>query len=258
MKLTYVPVKIAKSVTLLITSDVESALRTQTAGWLLRREPRADRVVFAAWDGDVPRLETADGALSADGAVALTAWLALENGVPTGETWEFPLQLSGGLPSLPCAVTPVNTCCLVTVTMPRAEVTASSLPGELTLPLVRFPGAAYLIVPAGTVQRTAAAELLPRWAAALGVPSLDLLFWNEGAHSFDPLIRGAAAGTPVWRQSSAGGAAAMGAYLCGKAGETVSLHQPGGVMAVTQTGAGEITVTAPAEVGSRRTVELVF
>ena len=258
MKLTYVPVKIAKSTTLLVTSPVESALRAQTAGWLLRREPRADRVVYAAWDGDVPRLETADGTLSVDGAVALTAWLALDSGVPTGETWDFPLALSHGLPSLPCAVTPVNTCCLVTVTMPPAEVTAASLPGDLTLPLVRFPGSSFLIAPAGTVQRTAAAQLLPRWAAALNVPSLGLLFWNEGARSFDPLIRSSAAGSPVWRQSSAGGAAAMGAYLCGSLGQTVSLHQPGGVMAVTRTDEGAFTVTAAAEVGRGRTVELVF
>ena len=125
MKLTYVPVKIARSITLLVTSPVESSLRAQTAGWLLRRAQEAEAVVFVEWDGDVPRLETAGGELSVDGAMALTAWLALDNGVPMGETWDFPLALNGGALSLPCAVTPVNTCCVVTVTMPRAEVTGT-------------------------------------------------------------------------------------------------------------------------------------
>lgn len=255
MKLTYVPVKIAKSITLLVTSPVESALRVQTAGWLLRREKDAEQVVFVAWDGDTPLLETVGGALSVDGAMALTAWLALDNGVPMGETWEFPL--SCGELSLPCAVTPVNTCCLVTVTMPPAEVTDFTADG-LTLPLVRYPGACHLIAPVGAVQRTAAAKLLRRWGPMLKTPAAGLLFWNEDARSFDPLIRGSAMDRTVWRQSCADAAAAVGVFLSGKLGQSVSLHQPGGVMAVTATEDGAFTVTAPAEVGNARTTELVF
>ena len=258
MKLTYVSVKIAKSITLLVTSPVERALRAQTAGWLLRREKDAEQAVFVEWDGDVPRLETVSGSLSVDGAMALTAWLALDNGVPLGETWDFPLSLNGGAQSLSCAVTPVNTCCLVTVTMPQAEVTDFTPSDGLTLPLVRFPGVAHLIAPIGAVQRTAAAELLRRRGAALNVPSVGLLFWNEGARSFDPLIWDRTANSAVWRQSCADAAAAVGVYLSGKAGQTVSLHQPGGVMAVTATEDGGYTVTATAEVGSTRTVDLVF
>ena len=256
MKLTYVPVKIAKSITLLVTSPVERALQVQTAGWLLRREKNAEQVAFVAWDGDTPLLETVGGALSVDGAIALTAWLALDNGVPMGETWEFPLPC--GELSLPCAVTPVNTCCLVTVTMPPAEVTDFSPSDSLTLPLVRYPGVCHLIAPAGTVQRTAAAELLRRWGPALKTPAAGLLFWNEGARSFDPLIWDRASGKPVWRQSCADAAAAVGVFLSGKLGQSVSLHQPGGVMAVTASEGGAFTVTAPAEVGKTCTAELVF
>ena len=258
MKLTYVPVKIARSITLLVTSPVESSLRAQTAGWLLRRAQEAEAVVFVEWDGDVPRLETAGGELSVDGAMALTAWLALDNGVPAGETWDFPLALNGGALSLPCAVTPVNTCCVVTVTMPRAEVTDFSPSDGLTLPLVRYPGIAYLIAPTGAVQRTAAADLLRQWSSQLSVPAVGLLFWNEGARSFDPLIWDRASGKPVWRQSCADAAAAVGVFLSGKLGQSVSLHQPGGFMAVTAAEDGAFTVTAPAEVGNARTTELVF
>ena len=258
MKLTYVPVKIARSITLLVTSPVESSLRAQTAGWLLRRAQEAEAVVFVEWDGDVPRLETAGGELSVDGAMALTAWLALDNGVPMGETWDFPLALNGGALSLPCAVTPVNTCCVVTVTMPRAEVTDFSPSDGLTLPLVRYPGIAYLIAPTGAVQRTAAADLLRQWSRQLSAPAVGLLFWNEGAHSFDPLSWSKATGSAVWRRSCAGGAAAVGDWLRGKAGQSVSLNQPGGAMAVTLGEAGAVTVTAAAEVGSGRTVDLVF
>lgn len=256
MKLTYVSVKTAKSITLLITSPVESALRTQTAGWLLRREKDAEAVVFVEWDGDTPRLETVGGALSVNGAMALTAWLALDNGVPMGETWSFPL--SGGPVELPCAVTPVNTCCLVTVTMPPAEVAELPLSDGLTLPLVRYPGASYIIAPVGTVQRTAATELLRRWGSQWNTPAVSLLFWNEDARSFDPLIYDKALNTTTWRQSCAGAAAAVGMYLGSKAGRTVSLHQPGGAMAVTVADDGALTVTAPAEVGSSHNVDLVF
>ncbi len=255
MKLTYVPVKIAKSIVLLVTTDVEGSLRAQTAGWLLRRVEDAEQVVFAAWNGDEPRLETAAGGLSVNGAMALCAWLALENGVPLGETWSFPLP--AGPVSLLCAVTPVNTCCLVTVTMPAPEETTISLPGsEIALPVVRFPGISHVIVPVGSVSRTEARELLRRWSHLLPAPAAGMLFWNEDALSLDPLIWDKALGAAAWRQSCAGAAAAVGAYLSGRAGETVSLRQPGGIMAVTRSDA--LTVTAAAEVGRSKTVDLIF
>lgn len=255
MKLTYVPVKIAKSTTLLVTSTVEASLRTQTAGWLLRHTDEAEQAVFADWNGDEPQLGTASGALNVNGAMALCAWLALQNDLPLGETWSFPLPLSAVPAPLPCAVTTVNTCCIVTVTMPDADF-FSVRAGDLALPAVRFPGVSHVIAPAGAVSRVDAAELLRRWSRTLPDPAVGLLFWNGDALSFDPLILDGASGAAVWRQSCGSAAAAVGAYLAGRAGETVSLKQPGGIMAVTR--ADALTVTATAEVGRSKTVDLVF
>lgn len=253
MNLTYVSVKIARSVTLLVTSPVEASLRGQAAAWLLRREKEAEQAAFVTWEGDEPRLNTVSGALNVNGAMALCAWLALRNSLPLGETWSFPLALSGGA-SLPCAVTSVNTCCVVTVTMPHPELT--TLPGDLALPVVRYPGVSYAIAPVGAVSREDAPALLRRWSRALPDGAAGLLLWDEDALSFEALIEDKALHTAVWRLSSAGAAAAVGAYLHGRAGETVSLRQPGGLMAVTQSDG--LTVTATAEVGRERTVDLVF
>ncbi|MBQ1675473.1 MAG: hypothetical protein II069_05525, partial [Oscillospiraceae bacterium] len=99
---------------------------------------------------------------------------------------------------------------------------------------------------------------LRQWSRQLSVPAVGLLFWNEGARSFDPLSWSKADSSAVWRRSCAGGAAAVGNWLRGRAGQSVSLNQPGGAMAVTLGEAGAVTVTAAAEVGSGRTVDLVF
>ena len=257
MKLTVFPVKIAKSIVLLVTTPIDRSLYVQAAGWLLRREKDAEQVAFLSWAGDEPRLGIPGGALSVNGAMALTAWLATDNGVPAGEAWSFPL--SGGPVELPCAVTPVHTCCLITVTMPQPEVMAHPLPGsDMTLPLVRFPGVSHMIVPAGTLQRTAAADLLRRRSGLPDAPLAGLLLWDEQTHTLDPLLYDRASGSITRRQSCGSAAAAVGAYLAGRADESVSVKMPGGVMAVTRQEGGALTVTAPAEVGHRRTVDLVF
>ena len=96
MKLTYVPVKIARDTTLLVTSPVDASLRAQTAGWLLRRVGGGDHVAFVTWNGDEPQLGTVSGGLDVNGAMALCAWLALQNNLPMGEAWSFPLAMPDG------------------------------------------------------------------------------------------------------------------------------------------------------------------
>ena len=256
MNLTYAPVKIARSIVLLVTSPVESSLRTQVSGWLLRRVEHADQVAFAAWDGDEPRLETADGALTVNSAAALCAWLAGTKDLPAGETWEFPLACSGGSFALNCSVTRVSNCALVTVTMPQPEIASVPVGGQ-TLTVIRYPGVSHVIVPAGEMERTGAPAVLQSLGRTLATPRTGLLFWNEGARLLDPLLMSRGAGSPVWCQSSGSAAGALGAYLAGRLGDTVSVKMPGGAMAVTRSG-DAVTVTAAAEVGGKRTVELVF
>lgn len=256
VNLTYVPVKIAKSIVLLVTSPVDDALRAQTAGWLLRRVDHAEQAVFAAWDGDTPRLETADGALTVNGAAALCAWLAGVNQLPAGETWTFPLPCCGGAFALNCAVTPVNACALVTVTLPQPE-RFSVAAGGRTLTALRYPGVSHVIVPAGELARAGKPEMLQSLGRELNTPRAGLLFWNEEARFLDPLLMSRNTAAPVWRQSSGSAAGALGEYLAGRLGGAVSVRMPGGTMAVTASG-GAFVVTVAAETGGSRNVELVF
>lgn len=267
MKVEYDVVKLARSQLLVVTSPMEPALRAQAADWLRRREVDITSVSFLEWENDEPRLFTADGTFSLEAVMAACACLARMEDVPLGADWQFALPVSGLGDPLPCAVTPVRTACLVTLSLPLPEqMGEKSFPltdGTISLPVVSLPGLSCLIAPAGAVARTSAAEALRFWSTLLPGSAAALLLWNEGAGILDALICDKASGQCRWVDSCAAGVGAMGAWLTTqrRKNQCLTLKQNGGPMAVTtrwQEKLEGLSVSGSVEWLRRRSVNLVF
>jgi|GEM_PF-6815889 len=266
MNIQYTVANPTRNITLLVTSPVEPALRVQTGVRLLPLEKDAHQVAFLDWADSGPRLETLGGEFDANAAMAMASLLAFEEHLTLGESWDLRLSVSGVPDGLVCTVVPVRTCDLVSLTMPLPEIADKSFPltdGSVTFPVVSFPGVSHILVPAGTVDRTAVREILGYWSTLLPTPAVGLLLWNEDAPFFDTLLYRKATGTVDWLSSSADGAAAIAAYLTERRGadQSLSLKQPGGtIAAVTRWEAGLVSLTVSGTVELKRdeTVDLVF
>ena len=267
MELQYTVINPTKNITLLVTTPVEPALRPQLSARLMQQEKDACRVAFLERMEGTPRLAMAGGEFDAGAAMGLASLMAFENGLNIGDSWDLPVEVSGADAPVACTVTPVWSCDMVTVSMPLPErVTDVTFPltgGSVTFPVVTFPGISHIIVPAGTVDRTAVREVLPYWANLLPTPAVGLLIWNEGASFFDPLLYVKATDTTAWTQSSADGSAAIAAWLTEQrqVDQCLSLKQPGGTIAAAtrwQDGLTSLTVSGTVVLQKDKSANIVF
>lgn len=267
MKLSYTVADATGSITLLVTTPVEPALRTQVGARLLSLEKKACQVAFLDQTDGTSRLAAAGGQFDANAAMILAALLAFEEHLAVGESQDLQLSVSGADGPVTCTVTPVWRCDMVTLTMPLPEkITDVAFPlsgGSVKLPVVSFPGADHIIVPAGMVDRTAAPELLTHWSALLPAPAAGMLFWDEEAASFDPLLYVKAAAVARWVPSSADGAAAIAAWLTmqRRADQALSLKQPGGTIAAVtrwRDGLTSLTVSGTVDLKEDKSADIIF
>lgn len=268
MELHYTVADPTKNITLLITTPVEPALRAQVGARLLRQEKDACQVAFVERTDSMPRLAAAGGEFDACAVMAIAALTAFESRLAMGESWDLRLAVSGVKEPVDCTVTPVWSCDMVTVSMPLpekiADVTFPLTGDSVTFPVVSFPGVSHIIVPVGAVDRTAAREVLRYWSDLLPTPAVGMLFWNEGASSFDPLLYVKATAATRWAPSSADGAAAIAAWLTvqRRADQSLSLKQPGGtIAAVTRwesDGLAALTVSGTVTLKKDKSADIVF
>lgn len=267
MKVQYTVADPTGNITLLVTSPAEAAIRAQLGARLLPLEKDARQAAFLVREDEGYRLETAGGELDGCALMAAAALLAFDEKASFGETLTVRLGASGVPGSVTCEVTPVRTCDLVTVSMPLPEQIGPAVfpltDGSVTYPVVSFPGVSHIIVPAGTVDRTAAREVLGHCSALLPSPAVGMLFWDERANAFEPLLYRKAFGTAEWLPASADGAAAIAAWLTKKrqAGQSLSLKQPGGVTAAVsrwQDGLVSLTVSGTVTLEKDGSADLVF
>jgi hypothetical protein len=267
MKVQYTVADPAKNITLLVTSPAEPSLRHQLGARLLPLEKDARQAAFLERGAEGYRLETACGEFDGGAVMAAASLLAFDEKAGFGETLTVRLQVAGVPGSVTCEVTPVRTCDLVTLAMPLPlAITDTSFPltdGSITYPVVSFPGISHVIVPAGTVDRASAQEVLGHWSALLPSPAAAMLFWNGVDRSFDTLLYRKAAESAEWLNASADGAAAIAAWLTTRQREglSLSLKQPGGVTAAVsrwQDGLVSLTVSGTVSLVKDASVDLVF
>jgi diaminopimelate epimerase len=269
MELHYTLIDPTGNITILVTTPVPRAMHAQTAGKLLQREDTAEQVAFLEPSGTCPaRLQMMGGEFCGNATMGLGAWLCRQDELPLGETAQLLLEVSGADTPVPCAITPVRTCYLGTVSMPLPQkIEEMTFPGSgeaLMLPVVSLPGICHIIAPTGTVQRHQAEELLRRWAEELPDRAVGLLLLDEERMHFDPLVYVKDTDTMVWERCCGSGSAAIGAWLTQRrgSGQCLSLHQSGGTIAVVTVWNGQslsdLTISGTVTIGKEKTIDLVF
>ena len=269
MLVRYTTVDPTKNITLLVTTPVQRNLQAQTALWLLRREPDAEQVGFLEpSDTADARLQMMGGEFCGNATMGLGAWLCRDRKLPAGVTHEFSLEISGADAPVPCSVTPVAHGYLGTVSMPLPlAIEERDFPvgtKTQTLSVVFLPGICHIIAPVGTVERAAAEELLRRWSSELPGEAVGLILLDEERIAIDPLVYVKPTDTAVWERGCGSGSAAVACWLTRKrrAGQCLSIRQPGGTIAAVTLWNGEdisaLTITGSVQLRREKAVDVVF
>ena len=249
MILRYLQFSPTGNVTVLSTTPVPRALQPRIAARLL-----ADDCVGGEQAGFVEpatdaradaRLQMMGGEFCGNAAMSLGALLAREAGLADGEGRDFRLEVSGSAGLVPCRIVRESETWVGTVDMPLPTgldaIAIDTDAGPLAAPLVRFPGIAHLILPAGA--GPGEAELrrrMPAWNAKIGADALGALLWDEAEASIDPLVYVPAAGTLVREHGCGSGTAAIGSWKALATGKDVdaAIRQPGGTITVRARASG--------------------
>ena len=180
------------------------------------------------------RLRMMGGEFCGNATMSLGAVLARRDGAQNADYW---IEVSGSPAPVPCRIEKSGDGWVGTVDMPLPEsignITLDTDGGAITVPLVRMPGIAHIIIPveAGLSE----AELrrrLPEWNGIIGADALGALVWNEATTTIDPLVYVPSAGTLVREHGCGSGTAAVGCRMATTAGRGVELpvRQPGGII----------------------------
>ena len=240
----------AKSATLLVDTPVPRPSQAAVARLLLQSQRAAEQVGFVEPSACARRrLQMMGGALCGNAAASLAALLCLRDGLSAGQTAELALETSGTEGVLRCRVDLEDGRCRCAVALPRPDRIGQVSVAGVARPAVFFPGAVYCVVPAGALDRADAESAVGPLCRHLGAAVCGLLFFDEDALSFTPLLYAAATDTRRWARSCASGSAALGAWLAHRSGASraVSLRQPGGVIHVSATWRGRVSSLVMAE-----------
>ena len=218
-----------------VTALAETERDAAFALRLMEREPTVEQVGFVRYPkrGEV-ELQMAGGEFC--GNATLSA------GVLGFAHWNVPeitVRASGADRPLAVSVTPRREGKFdVSGELPLPEkISVERFPlldGEITLPVVRFPGIAHAIV-TEKLPRDTAEQLVKTWCEALHADGMGILLWDEPELRMTPLVFVPLAGTLFWETSCASGTAAIGAWTALREKKTVTLdiRQPGGTLQIT-------------------------
>ena len=250
MEVAFVKVDPTQNMTILVTSAVDPAIRTDVASALMAYEGVcAEQVGFVedvasseAW----ARLEMAGGEFCGNATMSLAAYLAWERKLPDGIACDIPLA-SSGAGFVSCGVRPDHGAFLCTLRMPEPERikerTFSLYGRDCRFATVYLPGITHILIPrvrAGDAPRTFAEDAATAWAEKIETDAFGVILYDESLCAIEPLVCVKTSGTKVWERGCGSGSAAVGAYraslasLASLAGcRTHSrVRQPGGVIEV--------------------------
>ena len=185
------------------------------------------------------RLQMMGGEFCGNATMSLGAMLARRAGLPESGEMAVKLEVSGSATPVPCRIRREGEGWVGTVEMPLptgvGEATLDTDAGRLTVPLVRLPGIAHLIIPAEAgLDEEQLRRRLPLWNAQIGADAIGALRFDAGTLAMDPLVYVPSAGTLVREHGCGSGTAAVGCHLAMEAGRDVEapVRQPGGAITV--------------------------
>ena len=185
------------------------------------------------------RLQMMGGEFCGNATMSLGAMLARRAGLPESGEMAVKLEVSGSATPVPCRIRREGEGWVGTVEMPLptgvGEATLDTDAGRLTVPLVRLPGIAHLIIPTeASLDEEQLRRRLPLWNAQIGADAIGALRFDAGTLAMDPLVYVPSAGTLVREHGCGSGTAAVGCHLAMEAGRDVEapVRQPGGAITV--------------------------
>lgn len=241
MKIEYVRLSPTGNVTLLVTSPVPRRQQAAVAAALLERVG-GEQVGYLEAPADPraeARLQMMGGEFCGNAAMALGALLCRRDSLADGQLRSLHLEVSGSDGPVPCAILREGDDWLGTVRMPlptaieQIDLAAGDM--MFRAPLVRMPGIAHLIIPAGIgLGEMQIRQYLPEWNNAIGADALGALLWNAPSRFINPIVYVSSAGTLVREHGCGSGTAAIGCWLAAAAGRTCEMpvRQPGGTILV--------------------------
>ena len=234
------------NMTLLVETPVPPAEQPAAAARLMAEVPEAEQAAFLTACSDAHiALRMAGGEFCGNAAMCAAVLYAEQTGLHAGL---ITVCVSGAEKPVTVEVLPhTDAGRRARVTMPRPlSIGTETLPGSLTLPVVRFPGICHVICEGEKAPARKEAEALaPVWCRALDAEALGIMLLDTEAARLTPLVYVPAAGTLVWERSCASGTAAVGAFLAEQAGGevTAALTQPGGVLTIRARPGGDLLLS---------------
>ena len=243
MNIHYIKLNPTGNITVLVTTPVPRPRQAAVAAKLLAPDGVGGEQVGyleAAADARAEaRLQMMGGEFCGNATMALGALLCRRDGLADGQARSLRLEVSGSAGTVPCSILREGDDWLGTVRMPlpTAIEQVDLVAGDdmIRAPLVRMPGIAHLIIPAGIgLGEAEVRRLLPGWNAAIGADALGALLWNAPSRFINPIVYVPSANTLVREHGCGSGTAAVGSWLATAAGETceMSVRQPGGSILV--------------------------
>lgn len=243
MKIDYIKLSPTGNITVLVTSPVPRAQQPAVAAALLAPDSvGGEQVGFVEAPSDpkaAARLQMMGGEFCGNASMALGAVLAREANLPEGRVRSLRLEVSGADAPVSCVAFRQEDVWQGTVRMPLpTQIEQIDLPADgemIRAPLVRMPGIAHLIIPAGIgLTEESLRRWLPEWNRLIGADALGALLWNAPSSFINPIVYVPSAGTLVREHGCGSGTAAVGSWLATAAGQTyeASIRQPGGEILV--------------------------
>ena len=241
MNIDYVKLSPTGNITILVKTPVPRDRQGQIAKRLLD-SLGGEQVGYIESPADpaaAARLQMMGGEFCGNASMSLGALIARDAGIREGEVRSLRLEVSGCDGLVRCTITRHEDAWEGTVGMPLpTAIEQVDLPAggmEIRAPLVRMPGIAHLIIPAGIgLDEAALRRLLPEWTRASGADALGALLWNAPSSFINPIVYVPSADTLVREHGCGSGTAAVGCWLASAAGKTYEafIRQPGGTILV--------------------------
>ena len=248
MKLNFVKLSPTRNMTIIVTDAVPRSLQGTVAEQLMAYgNVGAEQVGFLeepSLPGARARLQMMGGEFCGNASMSMAAYLAYTDGLPDGAHTEVPLEVSGADELVRCEIERWGDGYRGSVRMPLPEsIEEFSFGPGCSYPLVSFPGIAHAIVPDTRMTPAEAEACIAAWCRQCGAEALGIVLTSEGCDSFRPLVYVRETGSCVWEHGCGSGTAAIGAHFasCRRAGSTLDLSQPGGVMRIQARYDGSLT-----------------
>ena len=259
MRLDYALFDPTGNITILVETPVPPASQPHAAARLMREEPSAEQVgfLFPAAECDLG-LRMAGGEFCGNASMCAAVLRGMDAGLREGRVV---LRVSGAEEPVTVDVERLSAGSYRgRVSMPPPASAGKELfPDGIARPVVRFQGITHVILEQPP-DRAAAEALAPVWCGYLGAAALGMMFLDSGAGTMTPLVYVPGADTLCWENSCASGTTAAAAWLARGSADplTLSLRQPGGVLAAEVVPGGGFSLTGVVALRKRGSLEVTL